>query len=287
LREAKYIAAIYWYCALGAIGVGMTVFILYKKKNFYEYMAFFLLSMMVAFIGEMIVLLFLNSYSYKPGLFTDYYAENIFGHIVPNASLWPATALLVAAYRLRCRWIVCITVIFTLLDILFVHLGIYRHNWWETWMTSVAIFLYCLLMKTWFARLKGKPGGILRYITLWLILLVILKLPVSLLLLSGMQYTMAGWFDNMYRDAGVFSVFYNAALSFFCLFFIGVLKKWYWKLVPFLIYFSLDALLLDRGILFFNGGWTIYHLMLVRAACLSLFIALERKYPTAPPAQGS
>ena len=280
-------AAIYWYCALGIIGVGMTIFIIYKKKNFYEFISFFLFAMMIAFIGEMIVLLFFKSYSYKLGVYTDYYAENIFGHIVPNALLWPATALLVVAYSLRYRWIVLITVIFTLLDLLYVHLGIYQHNWWETWMTSVAVFIYCVLMKRWFVQLKSKRRGILRYIVFWFILLVTLKLPVTLLLLAGWQYTFVGWFENLYRDSGVFSVFYNAALSFFCVFFICVLKKWYWKLVPFFIYFSFDAILLNRGILLFNDGWNIYYLMLVRAVCLILFIALENKYPYKSPTQRS
>ena len=235
--------------------------------------------MMMAFVGEMIVLLFLNSYTYKPGVFNDYYAENIFGHIVPNATLWPATALIVVAYSLPCRWIVLITIVFTLLDIIYVNLGIYQHNWWRTWMTSVAIFVYCLLMRAWFGQLKSKRSGILRYITFWFILLVIMKLPVSVLLLSGIQYTTIGWFENLYRDAGVFSVFYNAGLSFVGVFFICLLKKWYWKLVPFFIYFSFDYLLLDRGILLFNCGWNIYYLMLVRSVGLTLFIALENKYP--------
>jgi hypothetical protein len=243
--------------------------------------------MMAAFIGEMIVLLFLNGYSYKPGVFTDYYAESIFGHIVPNATLWPATALLVIAYPLCYRWILLITAIYTLLDILFINLGIYQHNWWKTWMTSVAIFSYCVLMKTWFIQLKNRRSGILRYITFWFILLVILKLPVSLLLFFGMQNTIIGWFENIYRDSGVFSVFYNATLSFFCAFFICVLKKWYWKLVPFFIYFSCDAILLEKGILLFSGGWNIYYLMLVRSVCLTLFIALENKYPYNPPPRRS
>ncbi|HML90180.1 MAG TPA: hypothetical protein PKA28_17200 [Methylomusa anaerophila] len=230
----------------------------------------------------MIVLLLLDSYVYKPGVFKDYYAENIFGHIITNATLWPTTALLVVAYSLRWRWLVLITVIFTLLDILFVNLGIYQHNWWQTWMTSVAIFIYCLLMKIWFGQLQSRRRGILRYITFWFILLVILKLPESFLLLTGMQYAIVGWFENLYRDAGVFSVIYNAVLSFFCVFFICILGNWYWKLVPFFIYFSFDAILFDRGILFFNNGWNIYYLMLIHSVCLVLFTALENKYPYNP-----
>lgn len=60
-------AGFYWYCILAVVGVGITVFILYKKKNFYELISFFLFAMMAVFIVEMIVLLFLDGYSYKPG----------------------------------------------------------------------------------------------------------------------------------------------------------------------------------------------------------------------------
>lgn len=105
-------AGFYWYCFLAVVGIVITVLILYKKKNFYELISFFLSAMMAVFIVEMIVLLFLDGYSYKPGVFTDYYAENILGHIVPNATLWPAIALLAAAYPLRWYWIVLITAIF-------------------------------------------------------------------------------------------------------------------------------------------------------------------------------
>lgn len=277
--EVKDMASIYWYGALAVIGLGLAVFVLYKKKNYYEFILFFLFAIMSTFIGEMIVMLFLNSYSYMPGIYMDYYAENILGHIITNTTLWPATALLVAAYSLRGRWIVLISAIFTLVDIFFINLGIYRHNWWETWMTSVVIILYCFLVKLWFGQLKSKRGGILRYITFWFGLLVILKLPESFLLLSGMQYAIVGWFENLYRDAGVFSVFYNMALSLVSVFFICILKKWYWKLFPFIIYFSGDAILWNKEILFFNGGWNIYYLMLVHVVCLALFIALENKYP--------
>lgn len=236
--------------------------------------------MMFVFICEMVVLLFFNGYAYRPGLYADYYAENIFGHILPNATLWPATALLVVAYSLRYRWIALIAVVFTLLDVLFVHLGLYQHIWWKTWMTSVGIFGYCVLMQKWFIKLRSNRRGVLRFITFWFVLLVLLKLPVSILLLTGTQYTYVGWFVNLYRDSGVFSVFYNAALSFFCIFFL--FKKRYWRLMPFLIYFICDALLLANGILFFQGGWNIYCLMLARIVSLMLFITLEKKYPYDP-----
>jgi len=204
---------------------------------------------------------------------------------VPNATSWPATALLTAAYSLRYRWMALIAAVFTLLDMLFVRLGIYQHLWWETWMTSLGVFCYCVLMQRWFGRLKRSRRGIFRYITFWFVLLVLLKLPVSILLIFKMQYTYVGWFENIYRDSGVFSVFYNAALSFVCVFFICILKKWYFKLVPFVIYFSCDVLLLANGVLFFHGGWNIYYLILARIASLMVFVALEDKYPYNSPEQ--
>ena len=279
--------SIYWYCALGVIGMGVALFVLYKKKNYYENIMFFLFAMMFAFVCEMIVLLFFDSYSYKPGVYTDYYAENIFGHIVPNATLWPAVALLVATYSLRYRWILLIAVIFTLLDILYTSLGIYEHHWWQTWMTAVGGFCYLALMQKWYFRLSSNRTHVLRFITFWFALLVLLKLPISTLLLTGTQLTYVGWFENLYRDSGVFSVFYNAVLTFPCTFFFCVLRKWYWKPVPFLIYFVCDSILLSQGILLFYDGWNIWYLMLVRCISLGAFIALERKYPYHPAGRRS
>ncbi len=279
--------SIYWYCALGVVGAGVTVWVLCKKKDYYKNIMFFLFAMMFAFVCEMIVLLFFDSYSYRPGIYTDYYAENIFGHIIPNATLWPAVALLVAACSLRYRWVILIAVIFTILDILYTSLGIYVHNWWQTWMTTVGGFGYLALMQKWYFRLSSNRTGVLRFITFWFALLVILKLPISMLLLTGTQLTYIGWFENLYRDSGVFSVSYNTALTFLCTFFIFVLKKWYWKLIPFLIYFVCDRILLSQGILLFYDGWNIWYLMLVRCVSLGAFIGLERKYPYNPASRRS
>lgn len=120
-------------------------------------------------------------------------------------------------------------------------------------MTSAAIFFYCIFMKSWYLQLKNRRRTFLRFITLWFALLVIMKLPVSILLLTGLQYTYVGWFENIYRDSGVFSVFYNAAVSFICALFLCVLKKWYWKLASFILYFTCDALLMEFDLLFFHG----------------------------------
>jgi len=139
-----------YYVILAVFGITLAVFVICKNKDHAKLLTFFLFAMIVADCGEVLVLILLNAYEYRPGLFADTFSENIFGHILPNSTLWPATAILVAAYSLRTRWILVITFIYMLLDILFVRLGIYAHHWWRLWMTGGAIFSYCILVRFWY-----------------------------------------------------------------------------------------------------------------------------------------
>lgn len=91
---------------------------------------------------EFIVLGLFNGYAYKTGIFTSPWAENILGHLILNSTLYPGTAILVAAYSLGYGWISLITVIYLLLEYLFLKLGIYEHHWWQYYMTAIAIFTY-------------------------------------------------------------------------------------------------------------------------------------------------
>jgi len=97
-------ASILWYYLLAIIGVGITAHTIYKKRDIIElstFLVFYLFATCTTWIGEFIVLGLLNGYAYKPGIYTDLWAENILGHLILNSTLYPGTAILVAAYFLR------------------------------------------------------------------------------------------------------------------------------------------------------------------------------------------
>ena len=108
-------SSIFWYCLLAIIGVEVATFTVYKKRDiakFSTFLVFFLFATCVTWIGEFVVLGLFNSYSYKTGIFTSPWAQNLLGHLILNSTLYPGTAILVAAYSLGYGWISLITVIY-------------------------------------------------------------------------------------------------------------------------------------------------------------------------------
>lgn len=275
----------FYYLILAAIGLAVTAFVIYKKKNYFKLITFFLFSAMVADCGEVLVLLLLNGYSYHLGVFTDPWANNILGHLIPNNSLWPAVSVFIAAYARRFRWIVSIAIIFIFLDILFIRLGVYRHNWWQSWMSGAAIFIYSIVMRFWYSKFENIK--ILRFFTFSFMFSIIIFLPHAILLLTGNEFYSVGIFTDYFRDSIFFAFLLHSALAPLSIPFLCILKKWYWKLVPFIIFFASYFILMAYGILNFRNGWNLYCLILIQTICLLIFIGIEKKYSYKPALKSS
>lgn len=265
-----------YYIAVSVIGLALAVYVIYKKKNYAKLITFYLFATLVADCGEVLVMLLLNSYTYKLGVFADPIANDVLGHLLPNSTLWPAVAIFIAAYKPRLRWIVTIAFGFFVLDIIFIQLGVYKHNWWQSWMSGAAVFIYCVLMRFWYSKLEDSK--ILRFISFSSAYSLIMFLPAVTLLLIGNQFYSVGIFTDKYRDSVIFSFALHAALGPPGILFLCVLKRWYWKFMPLVIIFTCDLLLVAFGLLKFLNGWNVYCLMIIRIICLIIFIRLEKKY---------
>lgn len=265
----------FYFLILAVIGLAIAVFVVYKEKKYYKLITFFLFSAMVADLGEVLVLLILNGYSYKLSIFPDPVADNILAHLIMNNTLWPAVAVFIAAYSNRYRWIISISLIFISLDVLFVQLGVYQHNWWQSWMSGLAIFIYCIVLRFWYSKLEDNR--FLRFITFSCVFSILILLPSILLLLSGKEYYSIGISEDMYKDSVLFSLLYYSVISPLCVFFICQLKSG-WKLIPFVLIVLGDFILMTLGILIFINGWNFYYLILVRIISVLIFLQLENKY---------
>lgn len=280
-------ASIYWYCLLAIIGMGMAAFTIYKKRDITKistFLVFYLFATYVTWIGEFIVLGLFNSYAYKPGIYTDPWAENLLGHLILNSTLYPGTAILVAAYSLGYGWISLITVIYLLTEYLFLKLGIYEHHWWRNYMTGLAIFIYQILTKDWFIKMNKLQPGLLRISTFYGVGFVILHYPIPILLLLGKQYYNVNWVQDMYLSSTMFIFTYQLVETLILVFFVCVLKQWFWKLVPFIIAFVGQSILVNLNILVFQDGWDLFNTILVYFTGLLTFILIEQ-YALSPRKQ--
>jgi hypothetical protein len=276
-RRGQPMPNIFWYYGLIAIGAVITAYTVYKKRSVADMFSYFVFATGWSWIGEAVVLFVLNAYAYKPGLYTDPFAENIIGHIIANSALWSSTAICVMYFQLSYRWIGFISIVFMLIEVVFLKAGVYTHHWWHTYMTGIAAFIFMAAMKKWYSIVNGKGHKSPRIITFWTIAWIILQTPTSILMLFGKQFFHVNWVENIYRDSTLFSGFlYHVCMAVIVIFCIYIPKKRYWKVVPFFILLLGDVILMNIKILVFHDDWKLSYLICIRAASLLFIILIEK-----------
>lgn len=248
---------IFWYYGFVVIGAGIMAYTIYKKKHAGDMFAFLLAAIAMSFVGEYVILFIFEGYMYKPAVFADPFANNVVGHVIPNASLWGTTAVLVGAFRLRYRWIALIGVIFMLIEVLFLQLDLYEHSWWKIYMTGAAIMIFFPIAKISYAKLAEKRHPVLRNVTFALLGVVVMHTPSIIFLIMKMQYYHVGWVSNQYRESILFGVLYHAFISVFILSAAHILKNRYLLAVPLAVIFVCDSLLWKLGIMVLQNGLTL------------------------------
>lgn len=272
---------VFWFYGVTIIGIGMTVFTIWNKKNFTAISLTFFLTMGLLALGEFFILTVFGAYAYKPEVFADYFKDDIIGYVLGNWSVWTGTAILVVNFSLSGRWILFLSGVFMLIETLFLNLGIYEHHWWRTYMTGIAVILGLNIIKVWISKLNEKPYKFLQYISFYLIALLLINVPTNLLLVAGKQHYSFGLVENFYRDSVLFGFPYHAALSLIYVFSGYVLQKRFWRLMPILFFMLSDFILVNMNILIFQDQWNLFYLTILRTMSLVIFIMYKEYACTA------
>lgn len=280
-------SSLFWYNCLTITGVAIAAFTIYKKRRLTElstWIVFYLFATSITWLGEFTALGLFNSYAYKPGVFTDPWAENLVGHLTLNSTLWPGMAMLVTAYSLGYEWISLISGGFVLTEYLFVKLGIYEQHWWKYYMTASAVFIYLVITKNWFQVLNRERHGLPRFITLYFAVFVIIHFPIPLLLLLGKQYYSVRLVENMFRSSTIFILVYQLVETFMVMAFLSQ-NSWYWKLAPLVIAFAGQSILVKMHILIFQDEWNLLYTIFIYTISLAICSLMERYTLTLPSAK--
>jgi len=269
---------LFWYNFLAIIGIGIAAFSIYKKKHLTElstWIVFYLFATSITWLGEFTVLGFFSSYAYKPGVFSDPWAENLLGHLILNSTLWPGMAILVVAYSLDYKWIILISAVNVLIEYLFVQFGMYEQHWWKYYMTAVTVVLFLTIAKKWFSIINRERHGISRFITLYLVAVVIIHISFPLLLLLDKQYYSVHLTENLYRSSIIFILSYHLIETFIIVIF-SYFDTRYWKAVPFVISSLGQTFLASRGILIFKDEWNLFYTIIIYAISITVIILVEK-----------
>jgi hypothetical protein len=277
-------ANIIYYILLCIIGVAISAFIIYKKRKTYPVSALILFCLFAAgisWIGEFAVLGLFNSYAYKTGVLADIWAQNLLGHMLLNASLYPAIALITVAYSINFYKIAFISAILTAIEFLFVKLGVYEHHWWKYYMTFIGGILYLSILRFWFPRMIQKRYGWTRFFTFYMAAMVMLHFPTPVLTLLGKEHfqmeLVSRIFVDMYRSSIVVIFTYHLFVgSILLVLFVCMLKKWYWEIAPFIVTSLAMTIFYLTGVLVLEGGWNLVYSILINYVFIGLFILLER-----------
>ncbi len=128
-----------WFILLGIATLMQLGFILKKASDKRHAMALFLVTSGVTFTVEVIIYCFFRVYDYYPMIFPHSPIDDgLAGNLFSQFSL-SATAMVISVYNLKYRWMVVFAGIYFLIEELFLHLGIYKQNFYSTWVTSAAL----------------------------------------------------------------------------------------------------------------------------------------------------
>lgn len=275
--------AILWYLLLAFIGMTGIGYVFYKKRDAYKVstlLVFVLSAAGAAWTAEFTILGLFNSYSYRVGVFDDIWAQNLLGHLILNTSVYPAIAIVMVAFSFKYRWIAFSATVLTLIEYLFVKLRIYEQHWWRYYMTFAAVIIFLLVIRKWFEALKQKPYGIARSVTFYFAALVITHIPAPVLLLLGKQYYQMNWannlFDNFYLVSLIIIYVYHLIESFLLVVCTCILKKWYWRVLPFIISIGVQTLLVRMNVLVTVGSWNLIYTLIIYEAFIAIYILLEK-----------
>jgi len=267
---------IFWYYCVVAIGIAFMIVTMVKKRNFLDLFSFFLSATALGYLFEVLGLFVLGSYQYKPGVFKDFIAEDILGHLLCNGFFWGGIAVFISAFSLNSLWILLISIAFMFVEIFFLKVGAYEHHWWKLYMTGISAFVIFTIIKKWFLGLQGNKHGFLRKFTFFMISWLILQGPSIVQSLLDMQHFIIGLVQNVYQDDILFSVPYQLCLAIIYSVFVTAHKKWYYTFLPLVLNILIDSLFAFLKILNFYNGCNLFYFEFFRILGFVIFILLEK-----------
>lgn len=258
--RSSFLTNTVWYILLGIATVFELILVIHKAKRRSQTIAFFITTFGIALFVESTILIFMKSYTYYPLIlknainpFDDVLAGNLFSQLSISATL-----LLAVVFDLKYYWYFIFGISYGLIEELFLSLGIYNHNWYQTWMTVTMFPAACWIIKFIYKKLiQGiKPIFYYGYILLGLFPLNIITL-CWLLMLTGIQDMSYSVLPDpiMSRHFIVLVLFFILAPSIMLLYFSKM--RLYWKALIIIIMYILYYIAYKLNFILIRDGWFI------------------------------
>ncbi len=143
-----------WYIVLALISAAALAVILVKTRERRKTMAFWLAVLGFTYFIEIPLLLLFSAYTYHPMLAPQPFFDAILGNVFSQVSV-STSALLICVLGLSIWWLAGFSAAYFLIDVLYVHLGVYEHFWYRSVYTLGGFFIYGMIVKYWYRKMFG------------------------------------------------------------------------------------------------------------------------------------
>ena len=128
----------YWYYGLVVVSLVLLIMALRHRRD-WKLLVLHLNLFSIIHPFEVFVLA-TNGYCYIPSI-SPTVADYFLGAYISDLFIVPALAVVISAFSLSWRSILCIAAIFTGIDWFFTVLGIYQHFWWKSIYTGIGLIV--------------------------------------------------------------------------------------------------------------------------------------------------
>lgn len=248
-----------WYILLAVVASIQLTFIMYRARRRRLTFGFFLTIMGITFSLETLILIFLKSYEYYPMIFknsSNPFNDSIAGNAFSQFSV-SVSVLLVIVLNLKYYWYFIFAAIYGIIEESFLALGIYKHNWYRTWMTVTMFPIAIWMTRRMYLRLIHgiKPITYYGYILLSLFSLYSITLLWALQLIGYID------FNSTIFHSAISSQYFLAIVIFFIppaaimmLVYFGRFKA-HWKVLTIAMLYLLYYICYRQNLVWIKEGW--------------------------------
>ena len=244
-----------WYVLLFITSIISMVLVMIKSRNRKFTFAFTLATLGFVYQIEAILVISFNSYTYYPKIVYDPFQDAVLGNMFSQVSISSTTALIIA-YNLSYKWYFLISLIYYLIENLFVKLGIYQHFWYQSIYTFIGLVLLFWFVKMYYNKLIASSKYITHYIPLFLGAFAVsgntIILPFKLL---KMQIFIADFYESLSKNHTTANIIYGFFLINILINLHRRKLHWAYKGIAFAILFFAQYILYKAGIIYFENGW--------------------------------
>lgn len=246
-----------WFILLGIVTILELAMIFRRADDRKLALALYLTICGMTFSFEMIVLSFFKAYRYFPMVFPESPPDdNIVGNLFSQFSV-SATALLLAVFGLNFIWHLIFAAAYGAIEEGFLALDIYRHNWYQTWMTVAALLLLFWIAKRAYGVCLTHLGRRLRYLFIFFGLITLHEHAIVWVLrLTGVRLLNEHVMGDPERSFVVISGAYMLILGVAVMWLYFSNIRWRWKLPAIALLYFGHWIAAEVDLIIYKEGWT-------------------------------